>query len=96
MIGATQDITVRKAAEFKLLENERSEIAQELHDNLNQILGAAKLYIEMAKTDDENREMCLDKSSAFIMEVINEIRKISKTLSTPGISWKGYDCIKTR
>jgi len=110
MVGATQDITVRKSAELKLLEsekqlvrerltrqqamihaalvaqeNERSEIGKELHDNLNQVLGAAKLYIEMAKTDDENREMCLEKSSGFIVNVIEEIRKISKTLSTPGM-----------
>jgi PAS domain S-box-containing protein len=110
MVGATQDITVRKSAELKLLEseknlvrerltrekalihaalvaqeNERSEIGKELHDNLNQILGAAKLYIEMAKTDDENREMCLEKSSAYIVRVIEEIRKISKFLSTPGM-----------
>jgi PAS domain S-box-containing protein len=64
-------------------ENERSEIGKELHDNLSQILGAAKLYIEMAKIDDESREICLDKSSSFIVKVIEEIRKISKSLSTP-------------
>jgi PAS domain S-box-containing protein len=66
-------------------ENERSEIGKELHDNLSQILGAAKLYIEMAKTDDESREMCLDRSSGCIVKVIGEIRKISKSLSTPGL-----------
>jgi PAS domain S-box-containing protein len=109
MIGATQDITMRKSVELKLLESEkklaqeiltrqkevshavlaaqekeRSEIGKELHENLNQVLGAAKLYIEMAKTDDENREMCLEKSSGFIVNVIDEIRRIAKTLSTPG------------
>jgi len=119
MIGATQDITVRKSAEIKLLEserklaqerltkqkevtyavraaqeNERSEIGKELHDNLNQILGAAKLYIEMAKTDDENREMCLEKSSGFIVNVIEGIRRISKTLSTPGMTMGLFDSIK--
>jgi PAS domain S-box-containing protein len=119
MVGATQDITVRKAAELKLLENEkelvrekltrqramthaallaqeneRSEIGKELHDNLNQILGAAKLYIEMAKTDDENREMCLEKSSGFIVNVIEEIRRISKTLSTPGMIMGLFESIK--
>ena len=119
MIGATQDITVRKSAEIKLLEsekklaherltrqkemthavlaaqeNERSEIGKELHDNLNQVLGAAKLYIEMAKTDDENRAMCLEKSSGFIMNVREEIRRISKTLSTPGMIMGLSDSIK--
>jgi signal transduction histidine kinase len=70
-------------------ENERTAIAKELHDNLNQILGAAKLYIEMAKTDDEIREMCLDKSSGYIIKVIEEIRKISKTLTTPSAHLMG-------
>jgi PAS domain S-box-containing protein len=64
-------------------EKERASIGKELHDNLNQILGAAKLYIELAKTDDENREMCLEKSSGYIMKVIEEIRKISKTMAIP-------------
>ena len=119
MIGATQDITARKSAEFKLLEserklmlerftrqkemthavqaaqeNERSKIGNEMHDNLNQILGAAKLYIELSKTDDENREMCLDKSCGFIVNVINEIRRISKTLSTPGMVMGLVDSIR--
>jgi len=120
MIGATQDITVRRSAEIELLEsekklvrerltrqkevtyavltaqeNERSEIGKELHDNLNQILGAAKLYIEMAKTDEENREMCLEKSSGFIVNVIEEIRRISKTLSVPGMVMGLFDSIRS-
>lgn len=76
-------------------ENERTAIGKELHDNLNQILGAAKLYIELAKTDEENREMCLEKSSGYIVKVIEEIRKISKTLATPGIHMLGlFESIK--
>jgi PAS domain S-box-containing protein len=119
MVGATQDITARKVAEFELLESERklmqerltrqkemnhavlaaqeherSEIGMELHDNLNQILGAAKLYIETAKTDEENREMCLEKSSSFIGKVIEEIRRISKTLSTPGMIMGLFESIR--
>ena len=66
-------------------ENERADIGKEMHDNLNQILGAAKLYIELAKTDDENRPMCLERSSAYILDVIQEIRKISKNLITPAM-----------
>ncbi len=65
-------------------ENEREQIGRELHDNINQILGAAKLYIELAKTDEVNREMCLTKSSGYIMQVINEIRQICKAWASPG------------
>jgi PAS domain S-box-containing protein len=64
-------------------ERERADIGKELHDNLNQILGAAKMYIELAKTDDENREMCLNKSSDYLVIVIEAIRKISKALTIP-------------
>jgi signal transduction histidine kinase len=64
-------------------ERERADIGKELHDNLNQILGAAKMYIELAKTDEENREMCLDKSSGHLVTVIEAIRKISKVLTFP-------------
>ena len=64
-------------------ERERADIGKELHDNLNQILGAAKMYIELAKTDEENREMCLNKSSGYLVTVIEAIRKISKVLAFP-------------
>lgn len=108
MIGATHDITPRKAAESQLRtsenklvqerlmrqkemnvailtaqENERAETGKELHDNLNQILGATKLYIELAKTDEAHREICLEKSSAYLVNVMEEIRRISKSLSAP-------------
>ncbi len=76
-------------AVLKAQENERTGIAKELHDNMNQVLGAAKLYIEMAKTDEENRDMCLEKSSAYVLQVIEEIRRLSKTLATPGMHFIG-------
>jgi PAS domain S-box-containing protein len=61
-------------------EVERAGIGKELHDNLNQVLGAAKLYIELARVDEETRDMCLARASTYILSVIEEIRKISKTL----------------
>ena len=103
MIGATQDITARKSAENKLIqerlekqneitnavlnaqEKERANIGRELHDNLNQILGAAKLYIETAKNDEENREICLQRSCEYIVNVIDGMRKIAISLSIPTI-----------
>jgi two-component system, NarL family, sensor histidine kinase UhpB len=38
--------------------------------------------------------MCLDKSCSFIVNVIDEIRRISKTLSTPGMVMGLFDSIK--
>ncbi|MEP6677199.1 MAG: PAS domain-containing protein [Ferruginibacter sp.] len=98
MIGASQDITVRKEAEMRLVEErlskqreitdavmtaqekERADIGRELHDNLNQILVVANWNIGMAKTDKDKSDQYLDKSSAYIAEVIEQIRKISRTL----------------
>lgn len=66
-------------------ENERAEIGKELHDNLNQILAVAKMYIQMAKSNKADRDLFLDKSYNLIVEVIEEIRKISKHLVVPGV-----------
>jgi signal transduction histidine kinase len=65
-------------------ELERADIGKELHDNLNQILGATKMYIELAKSDEGSREFCLNKSSELLVTVIEEIRRISKSLTVPG------------
>ncbi len=67
-------------------ENERSQIGRELHDNVNQLLGATRLYIDMAGKDAENRDSYLQSSSTYILNAINEIRKLSKTLITPMIN----------
>lgn len=75
-------------------EVERENIGKELHDNLNQVLGATLQYIELAKTDEESRMMCLEKSSGYISSVIDQIRKISKTLIIPGMVMGLVDSIK--
>jgi PAS domain S-box-containing protein len=64
-------------------ERERSKIGMELHDNINQILGAAKLYIDLSRSDQLNKDEYLDKASDYLEDVIRDIRKISKTLVTP-------------
>ncbi len=75
-------------------ESERLGIGKELHDNINQILGATLLYIELAKTEDENKDLFLEKSSSYISIVIEEIRKISKTLIIPDKDLDLVDSIK--
>lgn len=66
-------------------EKERTEIGKELHDNVNQILGASNLYINTAMTDEEMRQELLERSTELVSRAINEIRKISKSLITPGL-----------
>ncbi len=65
-------------------EKERKEIGKELHDNINQILSTTKLYLDLAVNTAEGptAEM-IGMGSKNIMEAINEIRKLSRSLVPP-------------
>jgi PAS domain S-box-containing protein len=73
----------RRVAEAVIVtqEKERSEIASELHDNVNQILTTVKLYLEVVQTDREANPNLIQKSIQLILDAIQEIRGISHTLS---------------
>lgn len=66
-------------------ENERADIGSELQENLNQILGATKLYIQMATASETNRGIYLEKSLGYIVDVMNQINRISKRLAPPNM-----------
>jgi len=68
---------------------ERSELGRELHDNVNQLLGASKLFLDMAKRGGQNSEMCLSRSSEYTLMAIEEIRKLTKGLTTDTIKSLG-------
>jgi PAS domain S-box-containing protein len=71
-------------------ENERSEIAKELHDNVNQLLTTAKLYIENISYFPDQKETFIQKGVALLQRSINEIRGLSKQLITPVINDIGF------
>lgn len=71
------------AAILTAQEIERGEIGVELHDNVNQILAVAKLYLQMTKKSHTGDPEYLDKSISYIMNAIDEIRNISKKLIIP-------------
>ncbi|RYD82719.1 MAG: PAS domain S-box protein, partial [Sphingobacteriales bacterium] len=64
-------------------EKERTEIGKELHDNVNQLLSASKLYIDAAANDISNNEVLLSQASGYIKNAIEEIRALSKVLHAP-------------
>ena len=66
-------------------EKERAEIGKELHDNVNQILSTARLYLELAKNDENERISLINRSYDNIYEAINVIRNISRSLVPPSI-----------
>ena len=59
-------------------DTERSDIGKELHDNINQLLGASKMYLDMAKNDDEHSKIYLNQSSEYTVSAIEESRKWTK------------------
>lgn len=61
-------------------QHERSEIARELHDNINQLIMASKLMIDTARKEEGNRQELLRISAQTLEEVINEIRKLSHAI----------------
>ncbi len=64
---------------------ERSHIGKELHDNVNQLLGVSRLYLQMAQKGDHHSEMYLSRSSEYTLQAIDEIRKLTKALTTDTI-----------
>ncbi len=63
-------------------EQERKEISDELHENINQVLAAINLHIEAAKEhmNTEGAEW-LGNAQDLLIESMNGIRKLSKRLS---------------
>lgn len=70
-------------------EVERKKIGEELHDNVNQLLGVVKLYIEHAQVNPAAQHEMLKKSAEYIRQVITEIRELSKSLISPTLKEVG-------
>jgi len=66
-------------------EQERSEIGKELHDNVNQVLTTTKLYLDLSLSSPELKDELIQKSTRNIINVINEIRQLSRSLMDPSI-----------
>lgn len=67
-------------------EQERLEIGKELHDNVNQILASAKLFLSSPFLEGDEREKFTSKAAEQIHMAIEEIRKLSKSLVLPSTS----------
>ncbi len=76
-------------AMIQVQEKERYEISTELHDNVNQQLTVAMMYIASAQQKSPGSAEVLKQSSGFILNAIEEIRKLSQTLVSPMIKHFG-------
>lgn len=64
-------------------QEERKTIGFELHDNVNQILATAKLFVEMFAPSTDQDRVYQAKSSELIRKAYEEIKKISRKLADP-------------
>ena len=77
------------AAVIEAQEKERAQLGRELHDNVNQVLTTVKLFNEIiAESITEHKEL-VQKSTTYLQNCIDEIRRISKRLSIPPLSEVG-------
>lgn len=86
----TNDITCPVKLQKKLAETiimaqeaERKRLAQELHDNVNQLLATAKLFLGGLKTCDARDIEFKTKISQYIDMAFAEIRSLSHSLAVP-------------
>jgi PAS domain S-box-containing protein len=70
-------------------ENERNRISAELHDNVNQILMTVKMQISAAKNCKQGKDELLDTAGSYLIMAVEEIRALSKQLSSGIISKVG-------
>jgi signal transduction histidine kinase len=82
-IKKLQEIT---EAVIEVQERERSYLAAELHDNINQILATSRLYIDTAIQNENIRLNLITDSKEFINSAMEEIRYLCKSLVPPALS----------
>lgn len=77
----------KKIAEaiIKAEERERTNLGHELHDNVNQILVTARLYMDLINPDNEKDKGFIHKTKNLVIAAINEIRSISKEMVLPAL-----------
>lgn len=76
-------------ATLEAQERERNKISEELHDNVNQILMSAKLFMESALKNPEQAQEYIETAIGYQCFALEEIRKLSKSLNSSVIKTVG-------
>lgn len=71
---------------IKAEENERNRWAQELHDNISQILTVINLYLSNTNVQLDNNVVMIGEAKKMVAEVQQEIRLLSATMKPPVFS----------
>ena len=74
---------------IQVQERERTRLGHELHDNVNQVLSTALLFVDMLAPEGKEQKQIKDKSLDYIKFAIEEIRKLSRELVAPRFREQG-------
>jgi signal transduction histidine kinase len=70
-------------------EQERERIGHELHDNVNQILTSAQLFLSCLDRENEDFETVKAKTAEILTMAIDEVRALSHNIVPPDLREKG-------
>lgn len=71
-------------------DHERNELSKELHENVNQMLSSAMVLLTSVQVDgSEDDRVYFEKSKEYLDRVIQEVRKLSRSLNTSVIDEVG-------
>ncbi len=70
-------------------ERERNRWAEELHDNIAQMLGVVRLYVGMIASNPGNKDEMVAKTMELVEQSITEIRQLSANLKPPVFEEQG-------
>lgn len=76
-------------AEITTLENERTRIAGDLHDELGPLLSAIKMKLSSIETSSGEDEITMNEASEHITDIIHRMREISNGLMPTTLIRKG-------
>ena len=77
-------------AVFNAQEKERKGIGEELHDNINQVLAASRLFLDCALTQPKKRIALIRMGITNVTLAIEEIRNLSQALIIPAFIQTGF------
>lgn len=78
-------------AQMEGQEKERQVISAELHDSINQQLSTAKIYLDYAKANENEREELIGRSADVVTRAIQEIRALCYSLTPVGLKDMGLE-----
>ncbi len=70
-------------AVLRELEQERTRLGREMHDNVNQILSTIKLFVGLLTPANKEEEDIKKKTNEYTLLAIEEIRKLSREMVAP-------------